>query len=174
MSYPVQARRLVSRFHENDQQMKWVIHTRRRAVRSVVTGLARRTFVVYVSRENDMQSLRLNRAGKWTVPRTARPGDRLIFYKPGRGKGWSGQTKPPYEVFVGAGIVCQKPHSGEPRRYRAQVGELILFPRPVDRRAVADAFPVWPWLRAPQAPSGAQVPYELESELLACLDHLAF
>jgi hypothetical protein len=135
--------------------------------------LARRTFVVYVSRENDMRSLRLGRPGKWTVPKTAKPGDRLIFYKPGRGKGWSGQTKPPYEVFVGAGIVHQKPHCFEPRRYRAQVGELILFPRPVDRRAVADAFPGWLWLRAPQSPSGAQVPSELDLELLACMDRLA-
>lgn len=107
------------------------------------------------------------------MPKTARPSDRLIFYKPGHGKGWSGSTKPPYEVFVAAGIVHQKPYSAEPRRYRAQVGELILFPRPMDRRAVAEAFRAWPWLRAPQALSGAQVPSKLASEILACLDRLA-
>ena len=139
----------------------------------LASTLSRRTFIVYVARENDMQSLRLSRPGKWTVPKAAKPGDRLVFYKPGRGKGWAGTTKPPYEVFVGVGVVHEMPRSVEPRRYQALVGELVVFPNPVHRRALAAAFCEWRWLCAPQAPSGAQVPLELDADLLAFLGRKA-
>jgi hypothetical protein len=150
------------------------VKSKRTQRRDLVSALARKTFVVYVSRERDMHALRVNRPGQWTVPKTARPGDAVIFYKPSQGKGWTGATERPYEAFVGAGVVHQTPRLSEPRRYIAKVGELILFPYPVDRRLVADACREWPWLRAPQAPSGARVPSGLEDTLIALLGRLAF
>jgi hypothetical protein len=135
---------------------------------------ARKTFIIYVSLESDMQSIRRNRPGQWTLPRTARPGDRLLFYKPGAARGRTGITKPPYGAYVAAGVVHGKPRRVADRTYMARVGELVCFSSPVFRACIAESFPQWPWLRTPQGPGGAEVPANLQETLVAMLDRLAF
>jgi len=71
--------------------------------------LARRTFIVFVSLEQNMNILRSGETSGWTIPKLAQPGDRLIVYKPGAAAGWPGGTRDPYEAFVAAGIVYGKP-----------------------------------------------------------------
>src|SRR4030095_16638946 len=73
-------------------------------------SLARSTFVMFVTRERDMDVLRSGASRAWTVPASARPGDRVLVYKPGETAGWAGGAgKPPYEAFVAAGVVYGKP-----------------------------------------------------------------
>src|SRR5688500_10740639 len=114
------------------------------AVRSggLQRALARRTFVVFVARESDMGILRKGTSKGWTVPSSARPGDVVVVYKPAENAGWAaGKRKPPYEAFVAAGVVYAKPKRLSPKVFNAPLDEVQVFPRPVPRRQVADAFP---------------------------------
>src|SRR5215467_4730130 len=105
-------------------------------------ALARRTFVVFVTQERDMNVLRSGATRGWTVPTSARPGDRVLVYKPGKRARWSGsREEPPFQAFVAAGVVYGKPRRLRQRNYNAPIAEIEMFPNPVDRSVVAEAFP---------------------------------
>lgn len=136
--------------------------------------LRRRTYVVFVTREADMRTLRTGEGRGWTIPMAARPGDRVLVYKPGKGAGWGGRQKRPYGVFVAAGIVYGKPRLRVEREYRASLGEIVMLPTPVERDRVTTAFPEWQWLRRMRGVLGAAVPPEIEEQLVTVIDRLAF
>jgi hypothetical protein len=138
-------------------------------------ALARRTFVVFVTRERDVNALRSGGASGWTIPKSARPGDRVLVYKPGETAGWPGGIrKGPYAAFVAAGVVYGKPRRLEERLYNAPIAEVEMFPNPVERSVVAQAFPEWKWLRSMRGMLGAEVPAEIESDFFSLIDRLAF
>jgi hypothetical protein len=106
---------------------------------------------------------------------SARPGDRVVVYKPSQAAGWAdGARKPPFSAFVAAGVVYGKPKRLRARLYNAPLGEVEIFPNPVEHHVVADAFPEWKWLRSMRGMLGAEVPQEIETELFSLLDRLAF
>ena len=136
--------------------------------------LARRVYIVFVSRERDVTTLRKGSSRNWTVPSSARPGDLVIVYKPGEGAGWEGRREAPFEAFVAAGIVYGTPHSVGDRLYNVPIGEVQMFPEPVTRSQVTDAFPEWNWLRHMRGTLGAEVPAAIEGDFLSLIDRLAY
>ena len=137
-------------------------------------SLERRVFVVFVSRERDMEALRRGKPCKWTVPSSARPGDCVVIYKPGASSGWGDRKKPPFESFVAAGVVYGIPRRIEKGFFNAPISEIKVFPQPVPRSLVAESFEEWPWLRSMRGQLGAEIPKAIESDLLSVLDRLAF
>jgi hypothetical protein len=138
-------------------------------------AFARSTFVVFVSRDEDMKSLQERGAApKWTVPSSARPGDRVLVYKPGKGAGWPGKRRPPFEAFVAVGIVYEVPQRLEEGVFNAVITEIQNFPNAVCRSIVAGSFPEWQWLRSMQGMSGVRVPKDIEDEFITFIGRLAF
>lgn len=137
-------------------------------------ALRRRVFVVYVARKRDMAVLRGKRTLGWTVPSSARPGDVVIVYKPEASAGYAGPREPPFEVFVAAGIVYGRSRRLRPRLYNAPIAEVEMFPKPLRRSVVTDAFPEWKWLLHMRGSMGAEVPRSIESDFLALIDRLAY
>lgn len=76
----------------------------------------------------------------WTVPKSARPGDDLVFY-----------IKGPTSAFVATGRVLSDTWPGTSDegqgRYLARVGDVTLLPVPKSRDIAATAIPDWRWLR---------------------------
>jgi hypothetical protein len=137
-------------------------------------ALARRLFVVFVSRETDMAALRGGSAASWTVPSSARPGDLAIVYKPGEAAGWNGRREAPFEAFVAAGVVHGRPKRKGERFYSAPIGEVKVFPTPVLRSVITGTFPEWKWLRHMRGKLGVEVPLEIASDFLAVIGRLAY
>lgn len=136
--------------------------------------LERRAFVVFVSRERDLATLRRGKVCQWTVPSSARPGDCVVIYKPGASKGWEEKKTPPFEVFVAAGAVYGVPRRIEKGTFNAPIDEVTVFPSPVPRAIVAESFSEWAWLRSMRGRSGVQIPAEIEAHFLSMIDRLAF
>ena len=134
----------------------------------------RKAFVVFVSRERDMATLRRGRVCNWTVPSSARPGDCVVIYKPGASKGWDDKSKPPFEAFVAAGLVYGAPQRIEKGFFNAPIDDVILFPKPVPRAVVAESFSEWNWLKSMRGQLGARIPEEIEADFLSLIDRLAF
>jgi hypothetical protein len=134
----------------------------------------RRAFVVFVSRERDLATLRRGKTCQWTVPSAARPGDCLVIYKPGASKGSAEEKKPPFEAFVAAGVVYGVPLRIEKGFFNAPIDEVTVFPSPVPRAIVAKSFSEWVWLRSMRGRSGVRIPAEIEAHFLSMIDRLAF
>lgn len=138
-------------------------------------SLERRAFVVFVSRESDMQALRRKKSCQWTVPSSARPGDCVVIYKPGASAGWDDKKKqPPFEVFVAAGVVYGVPKRLAKGFFNAPISEVEIFPMPVPRLLVAQSFAEWPWLKSMRGQLGAEIPKAIVTEFLSVLDRLGF
>jgi hypothetical protein len=136
--------------------------------------LKRSVFVVFVSRERDMATLRRGNACQWTVPSSARPGDCVVIYKPGASKGWGEKKRPPFESFVAAGLVYGAPRRIEKGLFNAPIDEVTLFPNAIPRAVVAESFAEWSWLKSMRGQLGARVPGEIQAEFLSTVDRLAF
>lgn len=136
--------------------------------------LQRRAFVVFVSRERDMATLRRGHSCHWTVPSSARPGDCVVIYKPGASKGWGEKKMPPFEAFVAAGLVYGAPKRIEKGFFNAPIDEVTLFPNPVPRAVVAESFAEWAWLKSMRGQLGVRIPEEIEADFLSLIDRLAF
>jgi hypothetical protein len=95
-------------------------------------------------------------------------------YKPHESAGYAGSREPPFEVFVAAGIVYGRSKRIGPRHYNAPISEVEMFPRPLPRSVVTDAFPEWKWLRHMRGEMGAEVPRSIEADFLALIDRLAY
>jgi hypothetical protein len=137
-------------------------------------ALRRRVFVVFVSREKGMRALRAGKTVVWTVPSSARPGDMVLIYKPAESAGFPGPRKPPYEVFVAAAIVYRRPKRFAAGIYTAPIDEVEMFPNPVPRTVVTDAFPEWKWLKSMRGYLGVEVPPSIAGDLFALIDRLAY
>lgn len=137
-------------------------------------ALRRRVFIVYVARERDMAVLRRRQSSGWTVPSAARPGDLVVVYKPHESAGYVGTRKPPFEVFVAAGVVYGRPKQLALRHYNAPLAEVEMFPKPLPRSVVTEAFPEWKWLLHMRGSMGAEVPRSIEADFLALIDRLAY
>src|SRR5438552_2302754 len=95
-----------------------------------------------ILREKASSSSRLS---DWTVPKSARTGDRVVFYVVG-----------PLSSFVATGIVAENPWKDDKRnsywygRYMAAVRNLTLLPRLVPLALVREALPRWRYLKSAQ------------------------
>lgn len=137
-------------------------------------ALRRRVFIVFVARESDMAVLRRGRSRGWTVPSSARPGDMVLVYKPSASAGYSGTRKEPFEMFVAAGIVYGRSRRLSSRLFNGPISEVEIFPKPVARKIVTEAFPEWRWLRHMRGSMGVEEPTQIVADLLALIDRLAY
>jgi hypothetical protein len=137
-------------------------------------ALRRRVFIVFVARERDVAVLRQGHSRGWTVPSSARPGDMVVVYKPGASSGYRGTRKPPFEVFVAAGIVYSRPKRLRSRLFNAPIAEVEMFPKPLSRSVLTEAFSEWKWLRHMRGSLGVEVPSTIVPDLLALIDRLAY
>ena len=137
-------------------------------------ALRRRVFIVFVARERDMTVLRRGKSPGWTVPSSARPGDMVVVYKPGASAGYAGTRREPFEVFVAAGIIYSRPRRLSSRLFNAPIAEVEMFPKPLPRLVLSEAFPEWRWLLHMHRSMGAEVPSPIVADLLALIDRLAY
>jgi hypothetical protein len=137
-------------------------------------ALRRRVFIVFVARERDVEVLGRGHSRGWTVPSSARPGDMVVVYKPGARSGYTGTRKPPFEVFVAAGIVYSKPKRLRSRLFNAPIAEVEMFPKPLSRSVITEAFSEWKWLRHMRGSLGVEVPSTIVADLLALIDRFAY
>jgi len=101
---------------------------------------------VLVGEEADFEDVRQAAAENgtipWIVPKTAQPGDNVLFFFP--------HTK----SFLGYGTISSQPEStffGQKAAYTAVVGNIALFDSPIPLAAVANRFPEWAWTRYPRS-----------------------
>ena len=101
-----------------------------------------------------VRSAKRGKAITWIVPRVAAVGDDAAIFVPDRG-------------FVARGRVATSPEPtvfGRGPAYRAEIGGLRLFGRPVPLARVIAAAPTWKWPTYPR--SRASVPPSVASRLL--------
>jgi hypothetical protein len=110
------------------------------------------------------RAARRKRSGQWwTITKSARRGDRVVFYMIG-----------PMSAFVAVGIVDSDAALHEDRKsewygkYVAAVSGIETLPEPVALAKVQEWFPDWDYLRSPRR--SARVPGEIAGELLARLN----
>jgi hypothetical protein len=101
--------------------------------------------VVLVGENRTFDEIEQSAGGKasidWIVPKVAIVSDDVLLCLPERG-------------FVARGIVATKPSPtmfGKAPAYRAEVGDIRLFRRPVSLESVAAAFPSWKWTTYPRS-----------------------
>jgi Zn finger protein HypA/HybF involved in hydrogenase expression len=105
-----------------------------------------------------IRSAKRGKAITWIVPRVAAVGDDAAIFVPDRG-------------FVARGRVATPPEPtvfGRGPAYRAQIGRLRLFGRPVTLARVIAAAPAWKWPTYPR--SRASVPQSMAPRLLRLFD----
>jgi len=85
-----------------------------------------------------------------------------------------GVQKAPFGVFVAAGVVYGKPSKRGFRMYNAPLSEIQMFPSPVPRQIVAEAFPEWTWLKSMRGGLGVEVPVQIDDSFFGLIDRLAF
>lgn len=109
------------------------------------------------------------RVAAWTVPKSAKPGDRVFFY-----------IVRPVSLFVGTGVVAEHPsRNARPDdpwfgHFMAPMHQVLLLPQPVPLDQVRQALPDWGYLRNVRV--GATVPVSLRAsfeEVLRYAEHPA-
>lgn len=105
-----------------------------------------------------LDAAKSGRLREWVVPKNAFAGDTAVFF-----------IRP--EGFLAKGIIHARPnpHPRWPRRYRASVHSISIFPSSVPPAFVSDNMPDWGWPRA-RTLSYTSVTSTTEKMLLSLLD----